>query len=196
MENSTAARSRRPGAIADVDATRRIEMVTMNQQYAKSRRGLRHQQRGGPAACGQYSASIARPSDSFIFANTASTSAAVRLPSAMSGCHDNPRTRKPSPRTGAESRLGRHRRRGRRRMTARADWTGSARGSRHTRSGRRVPRATDRPGVRRARCPLAQSLRTHPAPRARADTGTASSAPRPRDRVCGEASSSTSSSFP
>ena len=52
--------------------------------------GLRHQHRGGPAACGQYSTSMAIPSSSFILANTAVASAGMRVPSAISGCHESP----------------------------------------------------------------------------------------------------------
>ena len=45
--------------------------------------GLRHQQTGGPAACGQYSISIATPSNSRNRANIASASAAVIVFSAI-----------------------------------------------------------------------------------------------------------------
>ena len=61
--------------------------------------GFRHQHLGGPAACGQYSTLIGKPTNAVIRANTASTSAAVRVPLAISGCHERPRMRCPSSRS-------------------------------------------------------------------------------------------------
>ena len=58
---------------ADVDALRRIESVALDEHHAEARQRFAAPADGGPAACGQYSISIATPSRSCIRAKTAST---------------------------------------------------------------------------------------------------------------------------